>query len=156
VPDPVDVNDVISENLLKPGGIAPNQYHLQGGGLSITYYPGGAGPIPAGHGPTCVYYQDSTRHLAFDRAEVQTTDLPDLGEILNVTIANTVDLGYTTFSLLLPAVTVANELGTPVAVQTIGITTLHRSFLAGVGDPQRDSFTTVALTGSASNGPVPL
>ncbi len=151
-----DLQNAITEKLLPLGGVAPNQYHLSGGGLQVTYFPDGAGPIPAGHGPTCLAYQDASRFLRFDKAELEITSVPALGEIISATIANTPDFGSTTFSLLIPIVKVPNELSNVVPIQTVAITTLHRTFLAGIGQGQLESYTTVALSGSASNGPVPL
>jgi hypothetical protein len=29
---------------------SPNQYHLQGGGMSVAYYPDGSGPVIEGRG----------------------------------------------------------------------------------------------------------
>jgi len=39
---------------------SPNQYHLHGGDISVSYYPNGTGP-PTQQGPTRFTYQDAVR-----------------------------------------------------------------------------------------------
>lgn len=53
---------------------SPSQYHLQGGGISIAYYPDGFGPITEDRGPLHLVYQDAFRSLAFYGDEVRTVE----------------------------------------------------------------------------------
>jgi hypothetical protein len=131
----------------------PNQYHLHGGGIQVSYFPGGAGPITQ-RGPLVLTYQDEQRSLAFYRDDVRTVDVADLGTIVSVTLVMTVDVGSTTFSLLVPQVQLPSG-ETSVAIHTEGITTIHRAFVALAGHPQAETYRVRRLTGTASIGALP-
>ena len=134
---------------------SPNQYHLRGGGKSVAYYPDGFGPIIEGRGPLRVVYQDAFRSLAFHGDEARTVTVPDLGTVVSVTIVETVDTGDTSFSLLVPDVDLPTNQSS-VSINTEGITTIHRIFVALIGHPQSESYTVTPLHGTASVGPLPL
>jgi hypothetical protein len=131
----------------------PNQYHLHGGGIQVSYFPDGSGPITQ-RGPLVLTYQDEHRSLSFYRDDVRTVDVADLGTIVSVTLVMTVDVGSTTFSLLVPDVQLSGS-EESVAIQTEGITTIHRAFVAIVGHPQAESYRVRRLTGIASIGVLP-
>jgi hypothetical protein len=114
--------------------ITPNQYHLHGGGISVSYYPGGSGPIIEGRGRLRFTYHDSFRVLSFYGDEVRTVNVPDLGTVVSVTIFQTVDTGSTSASLLVPNVVLPSTL--PVSIHTEFITTRHLIFVAALGHPQ--------------------
>jgi len=76
--------------------VTPNQYHLAGYGISVSYFPDGFGPIPE-DGPDRLFYQDAAHHLVFNGSEIRKVDVADLGTILSVTIVRTVDVGSTSF-----------------------------------------------------------
>ena len=134
---------------------SPNQYHLRGEGISVAYYPDGFGPILEGRGPLHVVYQDAFRSLAFYGEEARTFTVPDLGTVVSVTIVKTVDTGYTSFSLLVPDVDLPTD-PSSVSINTEGITTIHRIFVARIGHPQSESYTVTPLNGTAAVGPLPL
>jgi hypothetical protein len=134
---------------------SPNQYHLQGGGISVAYYPDGSGPIPEGRGPLHLVYQDASRSLAFYGEEVRTIEAPDLGTVVSVTIVETEDTGYTSFSLPVPDVDLPTDQSS-VFVHTEGITTVHRIFAALIAHPQSKTYTVTPLNGTAAAGPLPL
>jgi hypothetical protein len=134
---------------------SPNQYHLNGGGISVAYYPDGFGPIREGRGPLHLVYQDAFRSLAFYGEEVRTVEVPDLGTVVSVTIVETVDTGYTSFSLLIPDVDLPTDQSS-VFIRTEGITTVHRIFAALIGHPQSETYTVTSLNGTAAVGPLPL
>lgn len=134
----------------------PNQYHLHDHGISVSYFPEGAGPIVEGRGPLRFTYQDSFRSLAFYGDEVRTVDVPDLGTIVSVTIVQTVDTGSTSASLLVPIVVLPAPPSSPISIQTDLITTIHRFFVTAIGHPQREVYSVTALTGVASAGILPL
>lgn len=136
----------------------PNQYHLRGGGLSVSYYPSGTGPIVKGEGRVVFTYQDATQSRSFreTQARLDKAAETDLGLIVSVTLIETTDLGSTTFSLVVPPVVLPAELFGHAAIETIGITTLHHSFLVPIGHPQRASYTVTKLSGTASAGILPL
>ena len=134
---------------------SPNQYHLRGEGISVAYYPDGFGPILEGRGPLHVVYQDAFRSLAFYGEEARTFAVPDLGTVVSVTIVKTVDTGSTSFSLLVPDIDLPTDQSS-VSINTEGITTIHRVFVARIGHPQSESYTVTPLNGTAAVGPLPL
>jgi hypothetical protein len=134
----------------------PNQYHLHGGGISVSYYPEGAGPPVAGRGLLRFTYHDSVRALSFYGDEVRTVDVPDLGTVVSVTIVHTIDTGSTSVGLLVPIVVLPSPPSSPVSIHTELITTCQLFFALAFGHPQRDVYSVKALTGVASAGPVPV
>lgn len=134
--------------------ITPNQYHLHGGGISVSFYPEGSGPPIEGRGPLRFTYHDALRSLSFFGDEVRTVDVADLGTVASVTIVHTVDTGSTSVSLLVPTVVLPSN--APVPISTDLITTLHRFFVTAIGHPQREVYTVTELTGVASAEPLPV
>jgi len=133
----------------------PNQYHLAGHHVSVSYYPDGFGPIPV-DGPDRLFYQDSHQHLVFNGSEIRKVVVPDLGTILSVTIVRTIDVGFTSFSVILPDVNLPAGPHASAAVRTEGITTVHRAFVGLIGHPQAETYTVTTLTGDATNGILPV
>jgi hypothetical protein len=133
---------------------APNQYHLEGGGISISFYPAGFGPVGPGH-IARLTYQDAHQALSFTGNEIRTVAVPDLGTVVSVTLVHTIDVGDTTFSVLLPNVNVRPQAGVPANVQTDGITTVHRTFVTSIGQAQAEVYTVILLSGTATRGIVP-
>jgi len=134
----------------------PNQYYLQGSGISVAYSPVGWGPPRLNLGPLILSYQHASQTQAFYSDGVQTTVVADLGTIVSVTLASAELLGSTTFSLLIPDVLLP-EGDNSVPITTVAITTLHRLFLpVPFGGPQREVYTVTELTGTAVNGPLPV
>ena len=131
--------------------VAPNLYQLAGGGISISYIPSGAGGQPF------FAYQDTHRTLHFFGKEIQQAEVADLGTVVSVTLVITVDLGSTTFSVLLPRVNLPDHRGASAFITTEGITTVHSLSIApGINLGQRDTYTTTPLTGTGSLGIIPL
>jgi hypothetical protein len=130
---------------------APNQYHLSGGGISVVYYPNGMGPVMKG-GPICLAYQDTRLTKGFVRNEVRTAASPDLGTLVSVTLNETVDLGSTTFTIVIPNVRLPDGIGSSASIATQALTTFHRTFLAGPGQGQQETYTASELTGDARIG----
>jgi hypothetical protein len=131
----------------------PNQYYLQGNGISVAYFPNGFGP-PHTNGPLHFTYRDSVRSLAFYGDEVRLVEVPDLGAIVSVTIVPSVDTGPTTFSLVVP------DVGMPehgsVDIATFGVTTMDHVLFGAIGHPQRQTYAVTQLTGTAVLSPIPL
>ena len=135
----------------------PNQYHVHGGGISVSYYPEGFGPPVEDRGSLIFTYQDTHRSESFfsDGNDVRTVKIDDLGMVVSVTIAETIDTGSTTFSLLIPDVEVPGQ-QTSVFICTEGITTVHRAFVGLIGHPQAEAYVVTKLDGTAASGPLPL
>jgi hypothetical protein len=132
--------------------VTPNQYHLQGDGIGVSYYPGGAGPIVEGRGRLRFAYRDSSHAKSFYGDEVRTVET-DLGTVVSVTIFQSIDTGSTSASLLIPNVVLPSPL--PVTINTELITTQHLLFVLALGHPQRDVYSVTAMSGVASAGPIP-
>jgi hypothetical protein len=131
--------------------VAPNLYQLAGGGISITYIPSGAGGQPF------LRYQDVHRMLHFFGKKIQQAEVADLGMVVSVTLAITVDLGSTTFSVLVPRVNLPDHRGASALISTEGITTVHSLSLApGVNLGQLDTYSVTPLNGTGSLSIVPL
>lgn len=133
----------------------PNQYHVQGGGISVSYYPDGFGPPVLDRGSLIFVYQDAHRSQSFFSDQVRTVKVDDLGMVVSVTLVESVDTGSTTFSLLVPDVQLPDQ-QTSVFIRTKGITTVHRVFVALIGHPQAETYMVTALDGTAAVGPLPL
>jgi hypothetical protein len=134
---------------------SPNQYHLNGGGVSVSYYPDGFGPPIEGRGSLRLVYQDVHQSRSFYDNDVRTVAVPDLGTVVSVTLVMTVDTGSTTFSLLVPDVDLPGGQNS-VFIDTDGITTVHRIFVALIGHPQSETYSVTGLCGTAAVGPLPL
>lgn len=132
---------------------SPNQYHLRGCGIHITYYPGGAGPLTK-EGPVILTYSDGNQSKAFRGKQADVVPVANLGTCVTVTLQLTADLGSTTATLLVPTVVLVP--GQSTTIETELITTVHTGFITGLGPPQRDHYTVIPLTGEASIGPLPL
>ena len=100
-------------------------------------------------------YQDAFRSLAFHGNEVRIVKVPDVATVVSVTIVETVDTGYTSFSLLVPDVDLPTGQSS-VSINIEGITTIHRIFVALIGHPQSETYTVTPLNGTAAVGPLPL
>ena len=134
----------------------PNQYYLHGDGTSISYYSDGFGPLIEGRGRVQLVYQDAYLSQAFYTDEVRTVEVNDLGTVVSVTLVMAVDIGSTTFSLLVPGVELP-EPGNSVFINSEGITTVHRAFVELIGHPPQDkTYTVTELSGTAVAGPLPL
>jgi hypothetical protein len=130
----------------------PNQYHLQGHGISVAYYPKGFGPIQK-NGPLRLVYRDNLRTLAFHGDEVRVVAVPDLGTVVSVTIIPSIDTGPTDFSLVVPEVVLALA-DSSVPIETFGVTTMHHVLFGAIG-PQRETYTVTKLSGSAAARALP-
>ena len=131
---------------------APNQFHLHGHGIQVTYYPEGAGP-PTADGPVVLVYQDASHVATYRRSQVHVVAVNGLGTCVTVTLKVIADLGTRSATLLVPSV-VLN--GSAAAVHTELINNMHATPFTGIGHPQRDTYTVVSLTGQASVGILPL
>ncbi len=135
--------------------VQPNLYQLSGGQLHVSYltHSGPATPqFP--QGPPHFTYQDASQTLSFSGSDIQVVETA-LGQLVSVRIRITVDVGSTTFSVLVPRVTLIA--GQPAPIYTEGITTIHRTALApSLNHGQQDLYTVTPLHGTASDVIVPL
>jgi hypothetical protein len=132
---------------------SPNQYHLSGHGVHVSYYPGGAGPLTA-EGPVILTYQDAHQTLVFRGEQAQVVEVPDLGTTVTVILHRTIDAGSVSATLLIPTVILPASGSTTVQVDLIN--TSHQFFVTGLGHPQRDHYTVIPLSGQAAHHALPL
>jgi hypothetical protein len=85
--------------------------------------------------------------LQFSGSNIRQVD-SDVGALVSVTIVESIDTGSTTFSLLIPRVTLWN--GQPAHIRTVGVTTLHRLTVDTPAHGQLDTYYLHHLSGTAS------
>ena len=125
------------------------QYTLQGQDLKITYLASGFQGLPY------LTYQDQTQTLNFKGAEIRTAET-EIGTLVTVTLQLTVDAGSTSFSVLIPAITLADTQAEET-FKTVGVLTVHKTtplVLPPAG--AREKYEVCELDGSASAVEVPL
>jgi hypothetical protein len=118
-----------------------NHFSLSGGGIQVDY------ATTSINGTPRMTYHDSVRTLSFSGADIRIVEVPDLGSIASVTLSITVDVGSTSFSVLIPAVFVSP--GNTVSIATEGVTAIHRTPFAPQLPGQRDVYRVRRLVGSA-------
>ena len=121
--------------------ITPNLYELQGPGVTISYSTSSFAGKPQ------LSFKKGRQTLNFTGDEIAVVD-PKIGTLITVTIARTVDRDFTTFSFLLPEIQVST-ISSKSSFRTIGITTVHKTSIAGPVKGAQQTYKTVALTGSA-------
>jgi len=90
-------------------------------------------------------YHDTQRALNFTGDEITVEDTA-LGRQATVTIVRTVDVGNTTFTVLIPFVSLISG---NHAITTLGITTMHRTSIGGIGHGQLNTYHPTVLHGTA-------
>ena len=133
--------------------VIPNQYHLHGKDITVSFFPDGSGPVVEGEGRLRFAYQDSQRSLTFFGDQVRTVDVADLGTAVSVTLVDLASFGRTTFTVIVPPVDLPPQGSAPVAAP--GITGVHVNLLSGSGHPQQTTYRVTKLHGTASVGILP-
>ena len=119
----------------------PNQFDLQGPGVTITYSTSSFAGKPQ------LSLKKGRQTLTFSGDEIGVLDTV-IGALITVTIAMTVDRGSTSFSFLLPAIQL-RATSTKQAFSTIAITTVHKTTIAGPVKGQQQTYKTISLRGTA-------
>ena len=123
--------------------VTPNVYELKGGKLHVKF------STTSKNGQPYFAYQEGSRSFSFKGNEIRQVK-SDVGTLVSVTIHMTVDSGSTTFTLLVPAVNLAEQ-DSPAQIHTIGITTVHRfSVVPAANHGQTELYTTTQLSGTGS------
>ena len=151
MPTPQPVPSIVAEASGDDG--SPNQYHLRGNGVRISYFPHGAGPLTA-DGPIMLVYQDSDRSLTLRGEQADVVVVANFGTCVTITLETTFAPEPTTAMLLVPGVVLTP--GRSARIKTALIVALHSLALSGDGRPQRDIYRVLTLIGEASQGPLPL
>ncbi len=118
-----------------------NRYVLTGHGVQVTYDSTGLAGQPQ------LVYRDQQRTLHFSGSAIRQVD-SDAGTLVSVTTVMSIDTGSTTFSLLIPRVTVHS--GRAAHIRTLGITTTHRLTIDTPVHGQLDTYQVHPLMGTAS------
>jgi hypothetical protein len=120
----------------------PNLYELSGDGIKITYT---LQPIA---GPPQFNYDDGKLSLQFKGGEIRTVATDELGTLVSVTIHLEIDRGSTTFTVLIPKVSLGGSTSEPI--KTVGITTVHQRPVVGpTPQGQDDLYTVHPMEGTA-------
>jgi hypothetical protein len=119
----------------------PNLFELSNDGLQIIF------STSSFDGEPQFSYHDAAGSKLF-RGQQIIHDKTHVGELVSVVLQNAPDLGSTTFSLLVPHVNLRSS--DSANIKTIGITTLHRTTIAGPPHGQTDSYAVHMLHGTAS------
>jgi hypothetical protein len=121
--------------------IVPNSYDLQGTGVSINYSTSSIAGNPQ------LTYKKGRQTLNFSGDEIGVLDT-QLGKLITVTIAKTVDRGFTSFSFLLPTIELAAA-SSKQSFRTIGITTVHKTTIGGPVKGAQQTYKSIELSGVA-------
>jgi hypothetical protein len=121
--------------------ITPNQFELRGAGLSVSYSASGLSGKPQ------LTFTKRGHTLTFMGDEIGVADT-QVGALITVTIATRVDRDSTTFSFLLPAIQMSDA-SSKEAFRTIGITTIHKTTIAGPPNGVQETYKTTELRGVA-------
>ena len=132
--------------------VSPNLWTLSGDGITIRY---STIPLLGPAGGPHLYYQNSLTMttLTFSKAEIRDVTMPDLGDIVSVTLQMTIDTGSTTLSLLLPVVNIVRSgpiSSVPVSTDVI-LTTHSGPFGPPLGQGQKEHYTIIPMIGTAAN-----
>lgn len=119
-----------------------NVFNFNSSHIHVSYATGALGS-KAG-----LTYQDAHQSLQFGEQDLRKV-VTDLGEEVTVTLRLTVDVGSTTFTLLVPKV--ALELNEQLPLQTVGVTSIHRTPFAPIIHGQLDSYNVIKLHGTATS-----
>ncbi len=121
--------------------ITPNQFEILGRGIGISYSTSSLSGKPE------LSLKKGRQKLNFSGDEINALD-SGIGTLVTVTTEKTVDRGFTTFTVLLPAI----DLGGPSAkrsFRTIGVTTVHKTTIAGPPVGVQETYKTTQLRGVA-------
>ncbi|HTN89281.1 MAG TPA: hypothetical protein VL242_36635 [Sorangium sp.] len=116
-----------------------NFYDLRGEKLNVSY------STTSINGKPRFTYQDASRALSFSGDEIRKVET-EIGTLITVTLYQMPDATSTTFTLLIPRVSL--ELQQSVSISAEGITASHRG-MPGPRVGQRDYYTVTELRGTA-------
>jgi hypothetical protein len=118
----------------------PNFYDLTGDGIHISY------ATTTFAGPPLFIYQDASQNRRFTDKQIQSVDT-EVGTLVSVILQVIPDLGSTSFSVLIPRVSLSTS--DTANITTYGITTLHKTTFFGPRQGQNDVYTVHQLQGTA-------
>jgi hypothetical protein len=123
--------------------IIPNQYQIQGQGVRIGY------STSSITGKAQLSFKKGPKTLNFTGNEIGLLDTK-IGALITVTIATKPDRSFTTFSFLLPTIELSKE-SAKQSFRTVGITTIHKTTIAGPVKGVQQIYKSVQLRGTAQH-----
>ncbi|HEV7929130.1 MAG TPA: hypothetical protein VGP12_03255 [Nitrosospira sp.] len=121
-------------------GITANRFGLRGDSINVDY----ATSTLTGSG---LVYHDDQLDRSFVNEELTIEDTL-LGQLITVTLRQIPDFEVVTFTLVLPTITVTAH-NAPIDIEVAGITTTHRTTIAGPEPGQQTFYSFVTLVGTA-------
>jgi hypothetical protein len=118
----------------------PTLYELSGNGIHVTYSTSSIAGKPLFN------YHDAFQVKNFSGDEIQTVDTI-IGKLVSVFLIRTVDGGSTSFTLVVPSVTLPPS--NVATIVTEGITALHKFSIIGPPQGQTELYTFHRLHGTA-------
>jgi hypothetical protein len=118
----------------------PTLYELSGNGIGVTY------STSSISGKPLFNYHDVFQVRNFSGDEIQTVDTI-IGKLVSVFLIRTVDGGSTSFTLVVPSVTLPQS--NVANIVTEGITALHKFSIVGPPQGQTELYTFHKLHGTA-------
>jgi hypothetical protein len=122
-------------------GIRPNQFELQGQGVRVAYSSSSLTGTPQ------LSFTKGRKTLTFTGDAIGVLNTP-IGDLITVTIAVKPDRSSTTFSFLLPAIELSKA-SARQSFRTIGITTTHKTTIAGPVKGVQQLYKSIPLRGTA-------
>ena len=119
---------------------APNLYDLRGEGIVVTY------STTSIDGKPRLTLKKGRQTLNFSGDQITSLGT-GIGTLVSVVTVKSVDRGFTTFSILLPAIQLTDS--KKLSFRTIGITTVTTTTIAGPVKGAQQTYKTVGLRGSA-------
>ena len=123
-----------------PPELTPNSFQLTGDTIEVSY------STTSIDGKPRLTFKKGSKTLSFSGNQI-TSSSATIGTLVSVVIAIVPDKSTTTFSILLPAIRLPES--RRQAFRSIGITTVTKTTLAGPPVGVQQTYTTVALRGTA-------
>jgi len=121
---------------------APNLYELSGEGIAVTY------STTSIDGKPRFTVKKGRQTLSFSGDEITSLGT-NIGTLVSIVIAKTVDKGFTSLSVLLPAIQLTDS--KKQSFRTIGITAVTATTIAGPVKGVQQTYKTFPLRGSAQH-----
>jgi len=121
---------------------APNLYELSGEGIAVTY------STTSIDGKPRFTVKKGRQTLSFSGDEITSLGT-NIGTLVSIVITKTVDKGFTSLSVLLPAIQLTDS--KKQSFRTIGITTVTATTIAGPVKGVQQTYKTFPLRGSAQH-----
>ena len=124
----------------KTPGLVPNSFQLSGDDIQVTY------STTSIDGKPRFTFTKGQKTLNFAGNQISSSTL-NIGTLVSVVIAAVPDKSTTTFSILLPVISLPES--RRQAFRTLGITTVTKTTIAGPPPGVQQTYKSVALRGSA-------